>query len=177
MLSQYLLFTVIKERLVNTSVSANVLKVYSLRKYGQEALFADILISAYGQFDVWGKNLCGGTCLWGQSAICAVVYLRVYDRVLKLEAQILKYAFRLKITLGQISASNPTEEHLAFLRDPSDSRESSLAECDPEYPNVAPNSSGCFCRGWAGHQDLVHAASGLGLAKCLSCLLEPPLVG
>lgn len=79
MLSQYLLFTVIKEWLVNTSVSANVLKVYNLGKYGQEALFPDILMSAYGHFDVSCKNRCEGTRLWGQSAICAVVYLRVYD--------------------------------------------------------------------------------------------------
>lgn len=61
MLSQYLLFIVIKEWLVNTSVSANVLKVCGLGKYGQGALFGDILISAYIQFDVLGKNLCERT--------------------------------------------------------------------------------------------------------------------
>lgn len=74
-----------KEWLVNTSGSADVLKVYSLGKYGQEALFDDILISAYGQFNVSCKNLHEVTCLQGQGAVFAVVYLRVYDWVLKLE--------------------------------------------------------------------------------------------
>lgn len=36
MLSQYLLFTVIKEWLVNTSVSADVLKVYSKENMGKK---------------------------------------------------------------------------------------------------------------------------------------------
>lgn len=65
MLSQYLLFTVMKEWLVNTSGSADVLKVYNLGKYGQEALFADILISACGQFNVSFKDLHEVTCLQG----------------------------------------------------------------------------------------------------------------
>lgn len=72
MLSQYLLFTVIKEWLVNTSISANVLRVYSLGKYGKRLYLLIFLISAYGQFDVSDENLCEGTRLWGQSAICTV---------------------------------------------------------------------------------------------------------
>lgn len=62
-----------------------MLKVYSLEKYGQEALFADILISACGQFNVSCKNLHEVTCLQGQGTTFAVVYLRVYDWDLKLE--------------------------------------------------------------------------------------------
>lgn len=88
MLSQYLLFTVMKEWLVNTSGSAVVLKVYYLGKYRQEALFADILISAYGHCNVSCKDLHEVTCLQGQGPVFAVVYLKVYDWLLKLEALI-----------------------------------------------------------------------------------------
>lgn len=88
MLSQYLLFTVIKEWLVNTSVPANVLKVYSSGKYGQEALYADILISAYGQFDVLGKKSLWRDMFMGTECYLHCVYLKVYDWVFKLEPQI-----------------------------------------------------------------------------------------
>lgn len=49
---------------------------------GKKLYLPIFLISAYGQFDVLGRNLCEGTCLWGQGASCTAAYLRVYDRVL-----------------------------------------------------------------------------------------------
>lgn len=56
-----------------------------------------------------------------------------------------------------------TKEHLTFLQGSSDSGESSLVECDPEYADVAQNSFGCFQSGWAGQQELVHTAKGSAL--------------
>lgn len=50
--------------------------------------------------------------------------------------------------------------HFPFLWDSSDCGESSLAERDPEYADVSPDSSGCFQSDWAGQQELVHAAKG-----------------
>lgn len=72
MLSQYLLFTVIKKWLPNTLVSAYVLKVYDLGKFRQEAIFADNLISVYGQFDVSGKTSLKGH-VYGDRVLSALL--------------------------------------------------------------------------------------------------------